>query len=158
MDVKSRRQREKKCLFFYFNSSFFWLKFHFPRHLSSKLSFSIQSRHKLQGSRGPRLSSTWWVSQMTSQLWSHSSVGRIGAARFLNSCLILKLTVTFPSSFCGVTLMNIPTLLAFRKAMMLQSRNNNNNKIIITTMITIINEIYSLVYLKSSATRRNNIF
>lgn len=80
---------------------------------------------KLRGSRQPRLSSTWWVSQMTSQVWSLSSMGRMGAARFLNSCFILKLTVTSPSSFCGVTLMNTPTLLAFRKAMMLQKRKED---------------------------------
>lgn len=74
------------------------------------------------GSTGPRLSSTWWVSQITSELWSPSSLGRIGVARFLNSCFILKLTVTSPSSFCGVTLMKTPTLLAFRKAITLQGR------------------------------------
>lgn len=78
------------------------------------------------GSTGPRLSSTWWVSQITSEVWSLSSFGRMGAVRFLNSCFILKLTVTSPSSFCGVTLMKTPTLLAFLKAIMLQGRTHRN--------------------------------
>jgi hypothetical protein len=59
------------------------------------------------------------VSQMTSVPWSPSSTGRMGAARFLKSCFILKHTVTSPSSRCGVTLMKMPTLLAFLKATML---------------------------------------
>lgn len=80
----------------------------------------------IYGSTGPRLSSTWWVSQMTSEVWSPSSLGRIGAVRFLNSCFILKLTVTSPSSFCGVTLMKTPTLLAFLKAITLQGRKQKN--------------------------------
>lgn len=76
------------------------------------------------GARGPRLRSIWCVSQMGSAgVSAPSSLGLVGAARFLKSCRILKETTTSVScSLWGITLMKKPSLLDFLKATMLEER------------------------------------
>ena len=78
----------------------------------------------VQGASGPRLSSTWWVSQIASAgVSGPSSLGLTGAARLRKSCRILNETVTSPSSsFWGITLMKKPILLDFLKATTLRNK------------------------------------
>lgn len=78
----------------------------------------------IHGASGPRLRSTWCVSQMGSAgVSAPSSLGLVGAARFRKSCRILKETTTSAScSRWGITLMKKPSLLDFLKATMLEER------------------------------------
>lgn len=78
----------------------------------------------VHGASGPRLRSTWCVSQMGSAgVSAPSSLGLVGAARFRKSCRILKETTTSAScSLWGITLMKKPSLLDFLKATMLKER------------------------------------
>lgn len=79
---------------------------------------------RAHGASGPRLRSTWCVSQMGSAgVSAPSSLGLVGAARFRKSCRILKETTTSVScSLWGITLMKKPSLLDFLKATMLEER------------------------------------
>lgn len=78
----------------------------------------------VHGASGPRLRSTWCVSQMGSAgVSAPSSLGLEGAARFRKSCRILKETTTSASwSLWGITLMKKPSLLDFLKATILKER------------------------------------
>lgn len=86
---------------------------------------------RTQGTRGPSLSSTWWVSQVASAACSPpSSLGRTGAARLRKSCRILRDTTTsVSSSFWGITLMKKPILLDFLKATTLGGGRKSDSRV-----------------------------
>lgn len=107
---------------------------HLDIWMNPSLHRSSENIH-VHGASGPRLRSTWCVSQMGSAgVSAPSSFDLEGAARFQKSCLILKETTTSASwSLWGITLMKKPSLLDFLKATMLKERERRVKNVPVLT-------------------------